>query len=390
MPGTHKALQPEKFIKLNMSICTNMISFIVIFYFGYNSLLPAGMGKTTAEKIESHIQQYVKNEDFRGTILVAKNGNVIHKAAYGYADETRKVVNETETQYLIGSLTKSFTAVTVMQMVEDDLLDLHTPIRTYVPRLKKALGKDLTLHLLLKHQSGLPGHLERLIEFENRDISSDEILEIINTSRLAFSPGSRYQYSNLNYHLVAIVIERVSGRSYPQVLQERTFGPLNMRDSGVERLANVPQQRAKGYRKNRREIVQEENIVSYALGSGDIYSTVDDLLKWDQALYGTELLSESSKKTLFSGENETFGNYGYGFRIQQYQRNPEISSRGVLARHGGSMNGFLSNLHRYLDDKLTIIVLSNFRPFPIRNLTFELKEISVGVAVGERNRKKFE
>ena len=150
-----------------------MISFIVIFYFGYNSLLPAVFEKTTAEKIESHIQQYVKNEDFRGTILVAKNGNVIHKAAYGFADETGKVVNETETQYLIGSLTKSFTAVTVMQMVEDDLLDLHTPIRTYVPRLKKTLGKDLTLHLLLKHQSGLLGHLERLIEFENRDISSD-------------------------------------------------------------------------------------------------------------------------------------------------------------------------------------------------------------------------
>ena len=242
-----------------MSIRTNTICFIVMFYSGCNSLLPAVFEETTVEKIESHILQYVKNEDFRGTILVAQNGNVIHKAAYGYADKTGKVLNETKTQYLIGSLTKSFTAVTIMQMVEEDLLDLQTPIRTYVPGLKKELGKDLTLHLLLKHQSGLPGHLERLVEFENRDISSDEILEIINTSRLAFSPGSRYQYSNLNYHLAAIVIERVSGRSYPQVLEERTFGPLNMRDSGVERLSNVPQNRARGYRKNKREIVRDEN-----------------------------------------------------------------------------------------------------------------------------------
>lgn len=129
--------------------------------------------------------------------------------------------------------------------------------------------------------------------------------------------------------------------------------------------------------------------MSYALGSGDIYSTVDDLLIWEQSLYNSKLLSENSQSLLFSGESKEFGSYGYGFRVQEYQR-AVSNNKGTLTRHGGSMNGFLSNLHRYTDDKLTVIVLANIRSFPIRNLTFELKEIALGLDVGARNRDDFE
>lgn len=357
----------------------------LIISFGSSCQASAEVQSNPSRKIESHIQRYVSEENFRGAVLVAKDGKVIHKAAYGYADESGKKLNENNTKFLIGSLTKSFVSVAIMQLVERGKIDLHAPISKYIPGLKGELGRDLTLHLLLKHQSGLPEHLERLVAFEEKLISSAEILRIINTARLAFVPGSQYQYSNLNYHLAAIAMENVTGKSYSQALQEGTFIPLKMLESGVERFGHVPPNRAKGYRKGVIGAAHDENNASYALGSGDIFSTIDDLLAWDQALFGTKLLSEQSRKLVFSGENSSLGYYGYGFRIQEYQRSSPEKGRGVLVRHGGSMDGFMSNYHHYTDDKLTVIVLANIRPFSIREFTYEIKELALGAEIRNRS-----
>jgi len=346
--------------------------------------------KSVSEKIDAHINKYSKTEDFQGTVLVARKGKIIHKAAYGLSDREKKLQNTLDTQFLIGSLTKSFVAVTVMQMVEAGLLDLHAPIKKYIPDLKDELAKGLTVHFLLKHQSGLAPSFDDLTDYENKDISSKELLEIINKTSRSFTPGTKYEYSNLNYTLCAIALENVTGKKYSQILQERTFNPLKMSRSGVERLSNRPSGRAGGYRKKTLGIERDENVVSYALGAGDIYSTAEDLFKWDQALYTGKLISEKSKKLVFASENEKFGYYGYGFRIQEYQRGINSKNRGTLVRHGGTMNGFMSNLHRYLDDELTVIILGNIRPFPIRNLTFEIKEIVLGFEPGIRNMLKWQ
>jgi len=367
---------------------TKLISSLILLLISQFSI--AEQTNIVSQKIDKHIQTYVEEEDFRGVVLVAKEGKILFNSAYGSADDSNNIMNDIDNKFMIGSLTKSFTAVTVMKLVDEGKLDLHAPLATYIPKLKSNLSKNLTLHLLLKQQSGFPQHLDRVVSFENKDVSSDEILAIINTTSLAFVPGSKYHYSNLNYHLAAIAIENVMGKTYAEVLQEKIFIPLNMKESGVERLTNVPTHKSKGYRKSWSGIKRGTNIVSYALGSGDIYSTVNDLLIWEQSLYGTKLLSEKSTKLLFSGESKEFGNYGYGFRIQEYQRAISNNNKGTLTRHGGSMNGFLSNLHRYTDDKLTVIVLANIRSFPIRNLTFEIKEIALGLNVGDRNRSDFE
>lgn len=346
--------------------------------------------KNVSEQIRSHVKKYEKENDYQGTVLVAQPGTILFKEAFGLADRKEKIENTLSTPFLIGSLTKSFVAVTVMQLVEEKVLDLNAPLKLYIPDLKDDLAKDLTLHILLKHQSGLVPHLERIIDFEDKDVNSQEIIEIINSSSLSFSPTSQYQYSNLNYTLSAIAIENATGKSLAQVLQEKTFQPLGMHNSGVERKTNYPQHRAKGYRKTAFGIKNEENIISYALGSGDIFSTIEDLYLWDQALYGNDLLSNKSKALVFEGENSEFGNYGYGFRIQKYQRGITHKKNGTLVRHGGTMNGFMANLHRYLDDELTVIILGNIRTFPIRNMTFELKEIALGVKVNTRNRSDLE
>lgn len=346
--------------------------------------------KNPAEKIDEQIKGYVESEGFQGTILVAQNGKIIHQAAYGFADREKKIKNTVKTQFQIGSLTKSFTAIAALKLVEDGILDLNAPIKKYIPDLKDELANGLTLHYLLKNQSGLVPSFDSLTDYENKDLTPKELLAIINKSSRDFKPGERYQYSNLGFNLCAIAMENATGKSSAEILHERIFKPLKMNATGVERVSNYPKDRAKGYQKNAKGTTNIENDVSYALGTGDIYSTVEDLFKWEQALYDGKLLSEKSKKLLFDGGNEEFGYYGYGFRIQPYQRNPGIKTNGILTRHGGTMDGFMSNFHHYLDDDLTVIVLGNIRPFPIRKMTFEIKEIALGVEPGKRNNSKLE
>ncbi len=347
------------------------------------------MTSALASKFELHIQKYVEEEKFQGAVLVARDGEVLFRSAFGYADIDNKLENTIHTQFLIGSLTKSMTAVAIMRLVELGKLELHIPISKYIPKLDKQLAKKLTLHRLLKHQSGLPQHLERLINFEEKDISANEILDIINTAELAFTSGTQYQYSNLNYHLAAMAIENVTGKSYREAMNTLVFTPLGMQHSGVERISHPPSNRANGYRKGIWGLNRDENIIAYALGSGDIYSTVDDLFRWEQSMYKDSFLSKESVSMLLSGENKAFGYYSYGFRVRDYQR-ASSAKVGTLARHGGSMDGFLANLHRYIDDKLTVIVLANVRSFPIRALTFELKEIALGLSANERTRAQLE
>ena len=342
---------------------------------------------------EAVIQHAVAKEDFRGAVLVAQRGRILHAAAYGPAAAAAGRANQIDSRFLIGSLTKSFTAIAVLQLAEQGKLDLHRPIGQYLPGLRKDLGEQLTLHLLLKHQSGLPTHLERVVEQAERPISSSEILRNINASALQFAPGSQYEYGNLGYHLAALVLEQVSVRDYASVMQQQIFTPSGMSRSGVERFGQRPPERANGYAKSLFGITQDENNVSWALGAGDIYATVHDLFRWDQALHQHTLLKPASTALLFAPENEARGNYGYGFRIQPYQRAPVKSgptATGTLVRHGGSMDGFLSNYHRYLDDELTVIVLGNIRPFAVRDLTFALKEAALGISPGQRQRGALE
>lgn len=364
------------------------LSMVLIF-----AIQPFVYGKTAltiSDKLNQRIEHYVETENFQGAVLLAKQGKVIFKQAYGYADIDKKTQNTTEHQYLIGSMTKSLTAIAVMRLVEQGKLELHLPITTYIKKLESKLADGLTLHRLLKHQSGLARHLEHLVNFEEKDVTSAEILSIINTSNQSFEPSSRYEYGNLNYHLAALVIESVTGQSYAEAMHRLVFSPLDMKNTGIERISTPPNNRANGYRKGFFGISRDENIVSYALGTGDIYSTVEDLFKWEQALYKTNFLSQQSIDQIFNGESQKFGYYGYGFRIREYQRSSEHNTLGKLTRHGGSMDGFSSNLHRYIDDKLTVIILANVRKFPIRNLTFELKEIALSADGMQRSRSSFE
>ncbi len=328
------------------------------------------------EEIKNHVQSYVDRGEFSGAVLVAKRGSILFKGAFEYADYQKKIPNEVDTKFLIGSTTKSFTAVAAMRYYDRGLVDLHAPISNYLPNLNKALADKLTLDNLLRMQSGLPNHLKRLTTIEEKQITTNEIIEIINTAGLEYQPGTQYSYSNLNYHLIAATLEQISGLSFDQILQEEIFRPLNMTNSGSGKFDSALTNRALGYYVGELKRTEDNNL-SYALGSGDVYSTVEDIYKWDQALYDDEYLSQQSKKIAFDGGSEEFGYYGYGFRIREYERTDSTATKGVLVRHGGMMKGYLANVHRYLDDRLTIIILGNISMFPLRELTTELKDLAL-------------
>ena len=319
------------------------------------------------------IEGYYLNNQFSGVVLVSDEGDILFHEAFGYADLEKQQLNQLDSKFLIGSATKSFTAIAILQCVERNLVDLHTPIRQYISELTSEVG-DLTLHQLMKNASGLPVHLNRITTLEYRDITSAELLDLYNHIELSFIPGSKFEYSNLNYQLCALVLERVTNHDYRIYLKEKIFEPLGMSRIGVERTNDHIPNMASGYNNENGELVKaQKNYLAFAKGGGDIFSTAYDLLVWDQGLYSGKLLTSSSVNLLFDGRPDQYSGYGYGFKVKPYNRNE--GNVGKLVRHGGSMFGYICNIHRYLDDRVTIIVLGNMRPYPTMEITNKIEQV---------------
>ncbi|WP_133475426.1 serine hydrolase domain-containing protein [Sediminibacterium goheungense] len=335
-------------------------------------------------KMESYMQSILADTHFQGTVLVARGDVIIHHAAYGMFDEENSIPNTIHTQFLIGSLTKSFVAIAAMKLVEEKKLDLNEPIASYLPGLNKELSDGVTIHHLMQQQSGLETSFDNLTEYEIMDITPAELLAIINKSKRRFKAGEKYEYTNLNYTVLAMIIESVTGMRYQQYLQTTIFDKAGMQQTGIERMVNTPTNRAIGYRTINGIRRRVHNAVSYAFGAGDIYSTTGDLFRWRQALSNLSILNGESLSTMLTGAGKEWGYYGYGFRIQPYQTAVNDRAEGKLIRHGGTMNGYTSNFHFYQDDQLTVIVLSNYRDVPIRRITYNLKEIALGFDAGQR------
>ena len=182
--------------------------------------------------------------------------------------------------------------------------------------------------------------------------------------------------ADLNYQLAALVLERVAQMPYKDYLEKHIFKPLKMKYTGIERTASKAVDKALGYDLESSKFVRaDENYMAYAKGGGDIYSNVKDIFKWDRALYSDVLLNENSKQQLFDGTPNTFGGYGYGFKVKPYDRNEGRESQGKLVRHGGSMYGYICNIHRYLDDEVLIVVLGNIRPYPTMEITVTIEDV---------------
>lgn len=306
-----------------------------------------------APKFEEYMQALVDLDRFSGAILVGRDGNVLVSKGYGLANREHDVPNTPQTKFRLGSITKQFTAMAILILQNRDKLKAHDPISKHVPDCPAA-WEPATIHHLLNHTSGVPNYTD-FIDWETTGrspLTVQGVIELFKNKPLNFQPGKGHRYSNSGYILLGYIVEQVSGKSYEAFLTESIFEPLGMKNTGYGHTAHVLSHRASGY-DQRGDTIENAGYLDMSIphAAGGLYSTVEDLFLWDQALYTERLVPFEYLKTMFM-LNPFLANYGYGVGIgQKFNRR--------VAGHSGEIPGFVSHMDRYPDEKVCVVVLSN-------------------------------
>ncbi len=286
---------------------------------------------------------------FSGSIVVAKDGKMIYRKAFGEADwqSHQKFTHTTISN--IASVSKQFTAMAVMMLAEQKKLQYEDSVAKYLPELGSTLN-GITLRHLLHHTSGIPDLGD--LGIDSPQLTNDGVLRRLMKPDFRVSqPGEKYHYSNTNYILLAVVVERVAGQGFTTFLTEKIFEPLAMQDTFIN---EAPQPGTKIIAKSYDQFGNPASAIGRVTGSSGIHSTVDDLLKWDQALYSERLVRQSTLAEAFTpGQVKTGGStYGFGWNIGTQEGQKFIW-------HQGSTGGYRALIKRMLAEKITIIILTN-------------------------------
>ncbi len=319
---------------------------------------PALYSQDKSQLIDELISKYHDYGQFNGSALVSENGKVILRKGYGMAEMEWQIPNSPETKFRLGSITKQFTAMLIMQLVEDGKISLDATISDYLTNYRKDTGSKITIHNLLTHTSGIPNYTDDpdlMTRAIRNPMTVDELVTKFCSGDLEFEPGSKYSYSNSGYVILGAIIEEVTGKKYEDVLKENILIPVGMSNSGYDHTSPIIENRASGYDKSLDGYTNARYMdMSIPFSAGSLYSTVDDLFKWDQALYTDKLLSDPNKEKMFT---PFLGEYGYGWHISDV----EIGDlRKKLITHSGGIFGFSTIILRYTDDNNCIILLNNF------------------------------
>jgi CubicO group peptidase (beta-lactamase class C family) len=330
------------------------IFFIVALVTATNAL-----AQQNVQKIDGLMKQYYDYGQFNGSILVAEKGKIIYEKGFGMANMEWGIPNQPDTKFRIGSVTKQFTATLILQLVEEGKIKLDGKLSDYLVDYRKDTGEKVTIHQLLNHTSGIPSYTSRrdfLAEISRDPYGVADFVKKFASGDLEFEPGTKFSYNNSGYFLLGAIIEKVTGKSYETVLTERIFNPLGMKNSGYDHHSTLVQKRAAGYQKTPGGYVNAAYLdMSIPYAAGSIYSTVDDLYKWDQSLYEDKILSAESKKLMFT---PGLSNYGYGINISD-QPLGKTDQKTKIIGHGGAINGFNSLITRAVEKRQTVIILDN-------------------------------
>ncbi len=323
----------------------------------------SGVAQDKITKIDELMQVYYDYGKFNGTVLVAEEGKVIYKKGFGMANREWKIPNKPNTKFRIGSITKQFTSMLIMQLVEEGKVELEGKLTDYLPDYRKDTGDKVTIHHLLTHTSGIPSYTS-LPNF-SQDImrnpySIDEIIEKFCSGDFEFQSGSKYRYNNSGYFILGAIIEKVTGKDYEEVLKERILDPLGMKNTGYDHYETIIPDRAAGYNKTFDGYENAPYLdMMLPFAAGALYSSVEDLYLWDQALYTEKLLSNKMKETMFKPHAAPLGtNYGYGWFILK-RSFPKSKETVNIISHGGGINGFNTLIERLVDDKHLIVLFNN-------------------------------
>jgi CubicO group peptidase (beta-lactamase class C family) len=319
--------------------------------------------QSKASQIEDLMSLYTEYGQFNGSVLVAEDGEVLYKHGFGKANMEWNIPNTANTKHRLGSITKQFTAMLILQLVEEGKLKLDAPITTYLPDYPKAKGDKISLHHLLTHSSGIPNYTSfpKFFEETSRDaFTPTEFISQFKDLELEFTPGEKFAYSNSGYFLLGVIIEKVTGKSYEENLQEKIFQPLNMKDTGFDHHNVILKNRASGYEKRGNSYSNAAYLdMSIPYSAGSLYSTVEDMYLWDRALQNNTLLSKENTDLLFAPHIKSgSGTYGYGWGTNKMVNAASKDSLVVIG-HGGGINGFNTLINRIPANQELIVLLNN-------------------------------
>jgi CubicO group peptidase (beta-lactamase class C family) len=311
----------------------------------------------TSKSVDEYIHSEMQRQKIPGlSLLVSRNGKIIRAQGYGLSNVELQVPVKPETVFQSGSMGKQFTATAIMMLVEEGKIALDDPITKYLPGAPAAWN-DVTIRELLSHTAGFTDYPDNF-DFR-KDYTEADLLKIVESIPLAFPPGTSWSYSNLGYLTLGVLIHHVTGEFYGDFLERRIFQPLGMTTTRIISEADIVPNRAAGYHLVDGQLKNQE-WVSPTLNTtadGALYFSILDLAKWDAALYTEKLLKRQSLDQMWTvvklkNGQPNSGSYGFGWSILNKDGHRVLD-------HGGAWQGFKTHISRYVDDKLTIVVLTN-------------------------------
>lgn len=302
-------------------------------------------------RMEQVVQSYVANKSFMGSVLVERDKTVLLEKGYGSADLEWDIPNSPTTKFRLGSITKQFTAASILLLEERGKLKIDDPVKKYMSDAPAAWDK-VTIYNLLTHTSGIPS-FTGFPDYESTEgtaTTPEKLVARFRDKPLEFQPGEKFAYDNSGYVLLGYLIEKVSGQTYAQFVQENIFTPLGMKDSGYDSNTAIIMHRASGY-SNGKEGIENAGYIhmSIPFAAGSLYSTVEDLARWEQGLFGGKVLSAGSLQKMTTPFKS---DYAFGLAVATVNGHK-------LIEHGGGIEGFNTHLAYYPDDKLIVVVLGN-------------------------------
>lgn len=331
-----------------MKIKTNSLLLVICLWLSFVSIL-------RADEVDNYIKTQMQERHVPGVALaVIKNGKIAKMQGYGLANIELNVPVTKDTVFEIGSVSKQITAAGIMLLVEDGKINLDEKISKYLPNTPES-WKDVTTRHLLTHTSGIKSYTG-LTGYElSKRLTRDEFIKQLSAEPLDFPTGDKYTYSNSGYSLLGYIIETVSGKSYWDFVRERIFAPLGMTKTADRDPQFIVPNRADGYEWSNNRYVGRDWDLTDIFSAGAIVSTIEDLTKWEAAMAGDKFLKPETKNQMWTAvkfNNGNAYNYGFGWTLAPFRAHKLIS-------HSGQTAGFAANISRFVDDNLSVIVLTN-------------------------------
>ncbi|HET6267280.1 MAG TPA: serine hydrolase domain-containing protein [Acidobacteriota bacterium] len=325
-------------------------------------------------KIDALFQDFDHPDTPGAAVMVIQNGVILYEKGYGLADLSTKTACSVHTNFRLASLTKEFTAMAIMMLIEKHQISLDDPITKFFPEFPK-YGVNITIQQLLNHRSGLLDYEDYIPQGTTIQLSDRDVLHILmQQDKTYFAPGTQFRYSNTGYSFLALIVEVASGQTFPAFLKQHIFDPLQMKQTlaYVQGVSAVPN-RAMGYVKEGDQFKpSDQSLTSAVLGDGGIYTSVEDLYNWDQALYTEKLVSKKMLDQAFTSASSSTdfpdSGYGFGWYVSKYRDTNYLW-------HYGSTCGFSTHIDRFPEKKFTVIVLTNRRDAEISDIARKIADL---------------